>query len=578
MKKLALAATLVLAAGCAQHGSPMLPSEPYGPQMEQAASAKAVIWTQTDGYKVRPDDKPIIKNKTVTISGAKGETTAFQIIVTAKAKALGGVDVALSDLTDGHGHTLSAVKDVALFREAYIDLTQPSGSTGKTGEFPDGLIPIGKDAYYHEQRNGAPFSVPAQENQGVWGEVAIPASAVAGIYHGTAKITAARATLGSVPITLTVWNFAIPATSSISIAFGLNSSDTYNGHYKTYNGTKLLKLLNVYQAEALKHRISVYEALVAPPQYTWAGNKIQGMDYTDYDSTMVPELNGNLAKNGAQGTTAEFPNANPQPPPGPTPGPNDAQYIAFFKAVRQHFISENWYDRAFYYDIDEPSTPQDFADAAYRADLLHKVDPKMKAMVTTHLRKDLIGKVDIWTVVVNWLDSPGYPTPADYAKRQKAGDKVWLYHGNDSLASGGPWPNFFVDRGMNDARIFGWMAYRYNMDGLLYYAMTNTYGRYPNPWTDVWNFGDNGDGVLFYPGRTSIIGGKHDIPCPSIRLKAMRAGLQDYEYMRILHTMGQDAFVDALVRKLVVKTNNWTQNPEAIEKAREEMAVRISGK
>ena len=92
------------------------------------------------------------------------------------------------------------------------------------------------------------------------------------------------------------------------------------------------------------------------------------------------------------------------------------------------------------------------------------------------------------------------------------------------------------------------------------------------------NFGDNGDGVLFYPGKTSLIGGKHDIPCDSIRLKEVRAALQDYEYMELLHKKGQDGFVDALVRKVASKMNVYTQNGDALLKARDEMAQRLQGK
>ena len=41
--------------------------------------------------------------------------------------------------------------------------------------------------------------------------------------------------------------------------------------------------------------------------------------------------------------------------------------------------------------------------------------------------------------------------------------------------------------------------------------------------------GGNGDGTLFYPGTPARIGGTHDIPIESVRLKRIRDGREDYE-------------------------------------------------
>ena len=583
----AAAALLLLASGCSQAAAPgaipgngPLPmAQRLGAHAVRAAAGNALLWTQTDAYKVRPADKPVTANTTANVSGARGETASFQIVVTAKSSALSNVNVAMSDLSDGHGHTLAAAGNVALFREFYVDLTHPSGSQGHTGYYPDALIPIGKDAYYHETRNGAPFTVPANNNQAVWADVEIPASASPGTYKGTATVTQGSTTLGSIPVTLTVWNFTLPATSSLTTAFGFNSWVAYVAHYGSHwNTDKIVALTKLYYAEGLKHRISYYGGDVADPSYSYnaATHKIASIDYSLYDETQDPNLDGTLIPNGAKGTVADLPNAAVTAP-GPTPGPNDAQYVAFEKVMSKYFEQKGWYARNFYYDYDEPQTATDFATVAHRADVIHQADPNLRVMDTTTLRSDLIGKVNIWTPIVNALDFPGNPPPSAYTARQKAGDKVWFYTSNNSLNSYGPWPNFFIDAGMNDARIFSWMAWRYHLDGFLYYSVVNNYEDSSNPWLNVYSFGDNGDGTLFYPGKVSIIGGQHDIPCPSIRLKTIRAALQDYEYMQILHTMGQDAFVNSIVGKLVVKTNNWSHDPQALEDARTAMAAKIAG-
>jgi hypothetical protein len=572
-----LASTLSLAA-CAGRGTPVLPaSTGAGPSRLAPDAASAVVWTDTDADKIRPTDRPG-KGRTIVAEGALGESVSAQLMISA-TKALNSVDVSVGDLSDGKGHAIAAAAGVQLYREFYLNLTHPSGQFGHTGEYPDGLVPMGKDEYYHEQRNGAPFPVPAGKNQAVWIDFNIPANAAPGTYTGTAAVTEGGGTLAKVPVTLTVWNFSIPATASLPTAFGFDTWGTYNGHYGSHWNTNLIvQLTNLYQREALKHRISLYGNDVGPPTYVYnhATHKVTNLSFSLFDETVAPDLDGSLMPNHAQGTVAQVPYGQ-VPTPGPTAGPNDDEYVAFWKATGAYFKQKGWTSRNFIYDFDEPQTPSDFQTVAHLADVAHKADPTLRVMDTTTFRQSLAGKVDIWDPIVNELDSPGFPPPSVYAARQKLGEQVWFYTSNNSLNSYGPWPSFFVDASMNDARIFAWLARRYRLDGFLYYATTLNYTRTPNPWTNVYNFGDNGDGTLFYPGKVSLIGGKHDIPCDSIRLKEIRAALQDYEYMQILHKMGQDSFVDALVHKIAAKTNGYSQNGAALLAARAQMAAKIQG-
>jgi hypothetical protein len=72
-------------------------------------------------------------------------------------------------------------------------------------------------------------------------------------------------------------------------------------------------------------------------------------------------------------------------------------------------------------------------------------------------------------------------------------------------------------------------------------------------------FGGNGDGNLFYPGRPegydgsedSVIGGRTDIPIESLRLKRIRDGREDYEYLRELRSRGREARARAIAERLI---------------------------
>ena len=70
----------------------------------------------------------------------------------------------------------------------------------------------------------------------------------------------------------------------------------------------------------------------------------------------------------------------------------------------------------------------------------------------------------------------------------------------------------------------------------------------------------------------------YDAPVPSIRLKAQRRGLQDYEYFWLLANAGDHAAADRTVNSIVYKqpfgrtamldTEIWKNDPDAWERAR----------
>jgi len=87
----------------------------------------------------------------------------------------------------------------------------------------------------------------------------------------------------------------------------------------------------------------------------------------------------------------------------------------------------------------------------------------------------------------------------------------------------------------------GWIAHYYRLDGELYHNVSLALR---TAWKDQYRWGGNGDGTLFYPGApkgfrgSPAIGGEHDIPIESMRLKRIRDGREDYELMRAASRSG----------------------------------------
>jgi hypothetical protein len=133
------------------------------------------------------------------------------------------------------------------------------------------------------------------------------------------------------------------------------------------------------------------------------------------------------------------------------------------------------------------------------------------------------------------------------------------------------WPNYLIDGAPAAHRIMPWLSWKYRVSGELYYHTTYAYER-GDPWQDQYRFAGNGEGTLFYPGTPTRVGGRTHIPIESIRLKLIRDGLEDYEYLAALQRVGGAAEADRLVAKLVRKTYDWEHDPTALMATRAAVA------
>jgi hypothetical protein len=125
-------------------------------------------------------------------------------------------------------------------------------------------------------------------------------------------------------------------------------------------------------------------------------------------------------------------------------------------------------------------------------------------------------------------------------------------------------------------RIMEWLSWTYGIGGELYFHTTAAYEFGDrSPWTARYHFGGNGDGTLFLPGRPDRIGGSTHIPIETVRLKLIREGLEDYEYLAKVTQLGDRGFANAQARTLVTNTYTWSHDPAALYAARRALAQRI---
>jgi hypothetical protein len=478
------------------------------------------------------------------LEAAAGEWESFQIVVKGPLREVRAEASPIGELPAPR-----------LMRVGYLEVKTPSSQEGRVGMWPDPLIPD-VDAFVGEKRRAFPFDVPAGEQRAIWVDVFVPPGIAAGVQRGRVRVIA-REGDWSVPLSVTVHHFELPRSSSLPVTYGISAGALAKAH-----GIDDPALLRRYGVAALRDRISLHGGTFDPPID----------DFRAYDAEVAPFLDGN-ADPGGPADAARWTAIDVR-----VPYKLDATAkAAYLKRMVAHLRARGWLDRAFFYVMDEPSDAQ-LGEARRRAEELALVAPEIPRLVTRAWHPELAGVVDRFCPVLNFIDDkPGNSVPHKYTK-------FWWYqacmsHGCDDVAvqkaglgayfTG--WPNLVIDAPPMAQRIQQWLSWRYRAGGELYFNTVEAYAK-KDPWQDQYLFTGNGDGTLFYPGTPKAIGGKTHVPVESIRLKRVRDGLEDYEYLRLHEQRLGRSATDAIAKPIAGKTYEWQHDVARVLAARHQLA------
>jgi hypothetical protein len=382
------------------------------------------------------------------------------------------------------------------------------------------------------------------------------------------------------PISVEVLPFDLPATSSLPNSFGISLYNVAAGHGLSPESTEGLALLSTYATALLAHRITPHGLSMRPPQIAIRGEQME-VDFSSYDREVAPFLEGKVLPSGARFTTAEI-RENPK-------ALASGRAVDYYRAFADHF-HQRWKALLFYYAKDEPK-PQDFPLVAEQARRVHGAGG-IPVLVTVPYSDQWVGIADILCPTLNcFFARPGPQTCAsvhtaeDLRKRLGPKARIWWYqscsaHGCNpspdpaTRRAYSGWPAYVVDYPAPLNRAMGPLAYLQGVDGELYFDTVWAYHD-RDPWRDVFAFGGNGDGTLFYPGTPPRVGGKTHIPIESLRLKYIRDGLQDYEYLTLLRAWGDEPFAQQSALKLTHSGFEISTDPEVWERVRREMISRL---
>ncbi len=552
-------------------------------------------------------DQVIYGADQASIKAAKNEVESFQVVVAATGKNVRVTGAEISDLK-GDGGIISR-ENISLFREEYARVRRSSPRAQlPVGLYPDPLVPFinpqtGKPIEpFNEYRKkwgepfiksgfemyAVPFDVWKGQNQPIWVDVTIPASATAGEYKGVFTVTLGNIPeqFGvspdtiltksiSIPVSLTVWDFTLPDGPTHRNHFGSVDRIIPKLFGADQNSDKANDIEMSYCRMMAQHRIN-------PP----IPDRFMPQVNTDGSLRILPEQHQMLKKFIDDLHVTDF--MIPKAPFGDITTTNKIKAINYYRDFYKYLKENGWDKRAYLYMLDEPNLKENYQTILDMGAVVHEAAPEIRCLVVEQTYKqdpswpDIDPAVDIWCPLWSFIDS------ASIDSKLKHGDEVWSY---TALSQRAPRyhpdylkvkdydpPYWHIDAKLTSYRVPTWINWHYSITGLLYWSsvqIADSKTGLMDPWLlPAFTESDsqfNGGGYLIYPGVPCGIDG----PISCIRLKNIRDSMEDWEYFAILEKLaGKDA-----VNKIVseVAPNWWgsSEDPVVIEAAREKIAEEI---
>ncbi|MDX6629315.1 MAG: hypothetical protein QOH00_1561 [Gaiellales bacterium] len=473
--------------------------------------------------RIRPADaaRPL---ETARLTAARGETESFQVAVRGPARR---VTAAMSALAGPEGATIAAA-NVALYREQAVLVEHSTPYSGgpnppdPAGEIPDALIPFSAPG---GRLRAQPFTVPDGRNAVLFADVTVPRDATAGVYRGELTLRAAGRPPLAVPVALTVWSFALPRRPTLGSSFGI-------WDVPRRQASSLLLHNRLQPGAVLARDVGALRPL---------GLTAAGLPFWS----------------GADATTCSF-----DSPPSAS---------AVQRAVRALGDGLRLHD----YTADEIDNCPD-AVASLRAwgRALHAGGVQQLATATPSagLMDDGTGRpaVDIWALGPAMMQAAEPYLPAVRA----AGGQIWTY---TALVPDPAAPIWTLDEPLINERILpGFLGHALGATGVLYWRI-DAFGA-GDPWTAAASYESGGeqypgDGQLVYPGAAVGVQGV----VPSLRLKALRDGEEDYELLGLAQRAGIGAQADAIALGVARDWDTWSRDPRVLERARTRIGNLLAG-
>lgn len=530
------------------------------------AAREVSIWFADGGTELDRASEPVLESDvysaargTLQLTAALNETVGVQLALRTTVPPAGPFDIVVSDLA-GPQDTLTAAEHVTLYRVRDVEVREfgswyprHTGRPAVAMEVPDVLVP------WDAPQGGAPLLLSDMRNALVWMDVHVPPTVGPGTYRGTVEVRGGGQVAFSCGISVEVLPVALPGERSLPVVCRVDPRGLLRAHLNWPRGpvetTALLRGESSHAAAVglvdetirLLHGHRTNPVLWAAfPKFRPVGQREVEVDWSAYDALVGGWLDGTAFADRVGLARWVVPASVDYPRAGRNGGLNSARYArllaAYLRACEAHFAERGWLARTVW----RPIPPQGLNETTVaHVQRLARIGQQSEAgwPLVAHLpARSLRGlgwqeapaielpEVDIWCPPAMWYE------PEAMARERQLLRQTWLMPDEPpysaSLRPGAP---------AVDPRALAWQAYRYDVEGIWIEdavgGSNEPLGERAGPQTG-----------LIYAGTPY---GLNDRPVPSLRLKRLRRGLQDYELLKLLDETGHPLLARRLARQIV---------------------------
>ena len=480
----------------------------------------------------------------VSLEAARNESESFQVAVLPEiGKRLSGVVLTPQELRRAEGAGVIPAAMIRVYRVGYVE-TIPAGYPSLyTGPWPDILLP------------NAPMEIGGTDLGLFWVDVKVPPDAAPGAYSGTLRLEAGGQSV-PIDVSLHVHEFALPDRVPFPIAVW--TSPVWP------SGEKMSPAeYRTLAAEFLAHGVDPVSI---------------GKAFVSLDEGDFRELDENLAfcfERGLQLFEIPTPRDDPEK----------------IRPLVEHLRKKGWIDRAIVYsNQDEPDAAQFTARNIPFCRKMRSLYPDLRIYLASEYHPDIDQGCDIW--MTDLSTGRGF----EFACAHCGQADLWVYYCHlpiriDFHRPLVQAPNMQIDNEAIEHRVALWLAWKYKTPGMFIWAGNRQWtsrGIDRTDWEQKgWKLGDqpspfpyagihNGNGYLMYPG-----------PHPTLRLKVLRDGLEDYGYLQELKRRAETTSNQELRRQaeallsvlptVLVDPHYFNRNPAGLLETRRRMARLIEG-
>ncbi|MBQ7836937.1 MAG: DUF4091 domain-containing protein [Clostridia bacterium] len=522
------------------------------------------LWFDYASEKTEQSDITDTGMDTFTVYMAKNEIENAQFFISSRTD-MSDLDITVDTLSDTNGNTI----DTEVFVEYYHNCDE-------YGSIPDAIPPL--SAY-------GPVDLTANKSQGFIIKLKTTETTVAGDYSAAVTVhTGDGELLASTTVYAHVWDFALSEETACASSIWLSYSCLENIHETDLTGDQLYK---IYYDYLLENRINAAQLPVSV-------SSSRSREYLDNPRVTSYQLSSYGGMTGSYLT--------------------DMQIQQAFKNNFKGTALESRFDKAFYFSgvVDADERYPERIDQL--KEVYDEISPKyaqytdipVNFINTFYTDLDytlddgtVIDQIDFYDDFVNlWCVKPfAFTTYKELATvpgakimqpqkwdsvygtfsermagYQERGDKVWWFVAWDVKA---PYVNYYMQTDGVAQRLLFWQQYDQGVEGFLYnfvnYWAYGTEDPYTNNITDSKHPDGHGASILLYPGDVYGI----DAPVGSLRLEAMRDGIEDYQLFHMLDELKGKGAADEFIHEMTTGVATYSTDDSAYYLTRKALGDKI---